>query len=71
MNRSHKMPSASSTKNQSVLHGPVAQLVERLTGSQEVAGSKPVCVHHVVKLGSYKILHAEMIGTDVAGQYPD
>lgn len=62
------MPSASSTKNRSVLHGPVVQLVERLTGSQEVVGSRPICVHHVVKLGSYKILHAEMIGTDVTEQ---
>ena len=54
-----------------MLHGPVAQLVEHLTGSQEVTGSKPVCVHHVVKLGSYKNIHAEMIGTDVVGYYPD
>lgn len=65
------MLSASSTKFQSVLHGPVAQLVERLTGSQGVVGSNPICVHHVVKLGSYEILHAEMIGTDVVGYYPD
>lgn len=32
-------------------YGPVVQLVERLTGSQEVEGSKPFCVHHAVKLG--------------------
>lgn len=35
---------------------------------QNAVGSNPTCVHHVVKLGSYKILHAEMIGTDVAEQ---
>ena len=27
-------------------YGPVVQQVERLTGSQEVVGSKPTCVHH-------------------------
>ena len=26
-------------------HGPVAQLVERLTGSQKVVGSSPIVVH--------------------------
>lgn len=26
-------------------HGPVAQLVERLTGSQKVVGSNPIVVH--------------------------
>lgn len=43
-------------------------MVECLHGMQNAVGSSPTCVHHVVKLGSYKILHAEMIGTDVAEQ---
>ena len=29
-----------------VSYGPLAQLVERLHGMQEVIGSRPICVHY-------------------------